>query len=219
MFATTVPLEERHRETNANTHLVPNVGDFDHFHPGVDRETTRVDLRDLARPVYGFVGNLVPDKVDLDLLEELARRIDVGTLLLAGPSQGLTTERLAELTRHACVRLLGPVPYPEMPSVVAAFDVGLIPYVESEYTRSCFPLKLYEYLAAGKPVVASGLPELRGMEPDVVVVAGVDEFAGAVARALELGSQADVDRRVTLAAGNTWDVRTERVLELVAAEL
>jgi hypothetical protein len=57
------------------------------------------------------------------------------------------------------------------------------------------------------------------MEPDVVVASGRDEFAAAAGRALELVSQEDVDRRVAIAAKNTWDVRTERLLALVAAEL
>jgi CelD/BcsL family acetyltransferase involved in cellulose biosynthesis/glycosyltransferase involved in cell wall biosynthesis len=219
VFATTRPLEERHRRANPNTHLVPNVGDFELFHDAVDRETARADLRELPRPVYGFAGNLLPGKVDLDLLEDFAGRIDGGTLLLAGPTRGAAAERIARLTTLPCVRTLGPVPYPEMPSVVAAFDVALIPYAENEYTRSCFPLKLYEYLAAGKPAIATGLPELRGMEPDVVVASGRDEFAEAAVRALGLVSQEDVDRRVALASRNTWDVRTERLLGLVAAEL
>ena len=84
------------------------------------------------------------------------------------------------------VRWLGPKPYSELPRYVAAFDVGLIPYVENDYTRSCFPLKLYEYLAAGKPVVASGLPELAGMEPDVVLVDGPAAFVDAIEAALGL---------------------------------
>jgi glycosyltransferase involved in cell wall biosynthesis len=96
--------------------------------------------------------------------------------------------------------------------------VALIPYLENDYTRSCFPLKLYEYLAAGKPVVATGLPELRGMEPDVVV-AKPDEFAAAAARALELETPADVERRSAIAARNTWETRAARLLELVSAEL
>jgi glycosyltransferase involved in cell wall biosynthesis len=102
---------------------------------------------------------------------------------------------------------------------VAAFDVALIPYVANDYTRNCFPLKLYEYLAAGKPVVASGLPELAGMEPDVVLTTGLEEFVAAVESALRLREDGDRRRRVERAARNTWELRTERLLDLVASEL
>jgi glycosyltransferase involved in cell wall biosynthesis len=111
------------------------------------------------------------------------------------------------------------VPYGKLPAVVASFDVGLIPYEENEYTRSCFPLKLFEYLAAGKPVVASGLPELEGMEPDVVVASGATAFRAAVDAATHNGSAEDVARRQAIAAANTWESRTSRLLSLVAQEL
>ena len=79
------------------------------------------------------------------------------------------------------MRWLGPKPYDELPRYVAAFDVGIIPYAANSYTPSCFPLKLYEYLAAGKPVVASGLPALAGMEPRRRARAeGVESFVAAI---------------------------------------
>jgi glycosyltransferase involved in cell wall biosynthesis len=113
------------------------------------------------------------------------------------------------------VRWLGHTPYEELPRRVAAFDVAVIPYLANAYTRSCFPLKLYEYLAAGKPVVASGLPELDGMAPDVVLADGVERFERAVEQALELRTDDDRGRRMALAAGNTWEGRAGRLLALV----
>jgi glycosyltransferase involved in cell wall biosynthesis len=113
----------------------------------------------------------------------------------------------------------GPVPYADVPGIVAAFDVGLIPYVSNAYTRSCFPLKLYEYLAAGKPVVASGLPELAGMEPDVVLAGEPASFVEAVGAALERDEMADRIRRREIAARNSWEAKTERLLDLVGREL
>ena len=81
---------------------------------------------------------------------------------------------------------------------MAAFDVAVIPYRENAYTASCFPLKTFEYLAAGKPVVATGLPELRGLEPHVVVADGPEAFVDAVERALADG---DDDRHRCSAGG------------------
>jgi glycosyltransferase involved in cell wall biosynthesis len=106
-----------------------------------------------------------------------------------------------------------------VPRYVAAFDVGLCPYVWNDWMRSGFPLKLYEYLAAGKPVVASGNPDLAGMEPDVVLARGAAEFVAAVERALRLDADQDRARRISLAARNTWDTRTQRLLDLVSAQL
>jgi glycosyltransferase involved in cell wall biosynthesis len=100
---------------------------------------------------------------DFDLLEDLARALPQSTLLLIGPATSETASALERLAQLPSVHWLGQKPYVELPRYVAAFDVGLIPYVSNAHTRSCFPLKVYEYLAAGKPAVASGLPELAGV--------------------------------------------------------
>ena len=103
---------------------------------------------------------------------------------------------------------------------MAAFDVGLIPYLWNDYTRSCFPLKLYEYLAAGKPVVATGLPELAGMEPDVALVAGETPRPSTRSRpGWRRAAPATSARRQHVASRNTWESRTATLLGLVDAEL
>jgi glycosyltransferase involved in cell wall biosynthesis len=219
VFATTTPLRERHLAANERTHLVRNVGDFAHFAPARDRDFAASEVRSLPRPVLGFAGNFTATKVDFALLEALADAYPDGTLLLVGPANGRERERLERLSQRPNVAWLGQKPYAELPRFVAAFDVGLIPYVESDYTRSCFPLKLFEYLAAEKPVVATGLPELRGMEPDVVLATGPAETVDAVRSALAGESDADRARRSALASSNTWDARTERLLGLVTDEL
>ena len=219
VFATTHTLYERKRRINARTHLVPNVGDYEHFLPAADRAFAAEEVRDLRRPVLGFAGNFLASKVDLDLLESLARVRPECTLLLVGPARPESAARLERLAGLPNVHWVGPKPYEEVPRYVAAFDVGLIPYVTNAYTRSVFPLKLYEYLAAGKPVVASGLPELAGLEPHVVLADGAQDFIAQVDAALGRLSEEESARRRMLAAGNSWENRTERLLHLIAGEL
>ncbi len=219
VFTTSTAMYERQRGLNSSTHLVRNAGDYEHFVGAADRAIAAPEVSDLPRPVLGFAGNFLASKVDFDLLEDVARALPQWTLLLIGPATTETAsvlERLAELSN---VRWLGQKPYAELPRYVAAFDVGLIPYVSNAYTRSCFPLKLYEYLAAGKPVVASGLPELAEMEPDVVLVDGTTTFIQAVQRAVGRNGEAERLRRRQLASRNSWEARTGRLLELVRREL
>jgi glycosyltransferase involved in cell wall biosynthesis len=219
VFATTKTLHERHARNNPKTHLVRNVGDFAHFAPAADRDFVDPELASLRRPVLGFAGNLISSKVDFDLLDRLSVLLPETTLLLVGPADGAEQDLMTRLSERPNVRWLGFRPYAALPRYVAAFDVGLIPYVENAYTRSCFPLKLFEYLSAGKPVVATGLPELRGMEPDVVVAADADGMAAAVRAALDHSAPADRERRRAFAAQNTWETRTDRLLELVRDQL
>ncbi|MGH6887130.1 MAG: glycosyltransferase, partial [Geminicoccales bacterium] len=219
VFATAKGLAERHRATNEKTHLVGNVADFDHFAPAADRSIAVADSASVKRPVLGFAGNFLASKVDFALLEAVAARRPQWTLLLVGPARDDTAPALEDLAARENVRWLGPIAYDELPGYIAAFDVATIPYLRNAYTRSCFPLKTFEYLAAGKPVVASGLPELEGMDPHVVLADGADTFIAAVEAALLRTSEPEVAARQEVAAANTWETRTGRLLELVGAEL
>jgi len=219
VFATSTTMYERQRRLNSSTHLVPNAGDYKHFAAAADRTVAAPEVSALPRPVVGFAGNFLASKVDFDLLEAVARALPRWTLLLVGPAALETASALERLAQLPNVRWLGQKPYADLPRYVAAFDVGLIPYVSNAYTRSCFPLKLYEYLAAGKPVVASGLPELSGMEPDVVLVDGPTTFVRAVQEAAARNGDPEQLRRRQLASANSWEARAGRLLELVQGEL
>ena len=107
--------------------------------------------------------------MSFDLLEHVARSFPDGTLLLVGPAQPSVRDRLSASSRHSNVHWTGIRPYDTLPAAVAAFDVALIPYMLNEYTRSVFPLKVYEYLAAGKPVVASGVPSVSTLAPHLTL--------------------------------------------------
>lgn len=219
VFTTTRALYRRHRPSNAETHLVGNVGDFPHFAKAAQKSAIRSDLRGLPTPVMGFAGNVLSGKLDVGLLEDAADRYPSGTVLVAGPADDRLRPALESLAARTNVIWLGHVPYDELPSVVAAFDVALIPYESNVYTENVFPLKLFEYLAAGKPVVATGLPELAEMEPDVVVAQGRQELFDAMDAALRLTTPEDVRRRQRFAARHTWDTRTEELLRLTEERL
>jgi glycosyltransferase involved in cell wall biosynthesis len=215
VFATTTTLFERHRRNNTRTHLVPNVGDYDHFSPAADRSLAPAEISRLPRPVLGFGGNLQRSKVDFEVLHRLASRRSDWTLVLIGPVRADAVEHVNRLKQLPNVHWLGRKEYADLPRYYAAFDVGLCPYVWSKQTRSIFPLKLYEYLAVGIPVVASGTPDVAGLEPDVVLASGSEEFVAAVEAALLSNTPDDRARRQAIAARNTWESRTTRLLALI----
>ena len=114
-----------------------------------------VPLR-LPRPVVGLVGQL-SDRIDLDIVEGV---VDAGlSLLLVGPKDPRwEPERFDSLVLRPGVHFAGPVPADEVPSYLAAIDVGITPYRDSPFNQASFPLKTLEYLGAGRPVVSTALP-------------------------------------------------------------
>jgi len=216
VFATTSGLYERQLARNPDTHLVRNGADYAHFS---HLNGTAPEVRALSGPVVGFAGNLTSEKVDFGLLEVVARARPEWSIVRVGPAAEDARSGLGPLANLSNVHVLGFRPYEELPSFVGGFSVGLIPYRATAYTRNCSPLKVFEYLAAGKAVVASGVPELAGMEPDVALAEGAAEFVAAIEAALADDSPDALARRRRLAERNTWEGRTERLLDLIGGKL
>jgi len=198
----------------------PNV----HIFPfGVNVSVFSVDVAvspevaDLKHPVVGYVGGL-HRHVDVDLVEQIARDID-GTLLLVGPVQ-IDASRLERLPN---VVFKGLQPHSCVPGFVKGFDVGIIPYAQTDYTRTVFPTKMNEYLAMGIPVVSTDLPEIRAFaeahEGVVDVAPSREAFVEAVRTAAGSRSPADATRRIAAARQHSWSGRIAEMSTLVDAAL
>ncbi len=112
-------------------------------------------LAKIPRPRIGYVG-LVDARLDWALLELLIERLGEVSFVFVGRSE----VELRPFSRFANFYQVGPVPYEEVPLVLQALDVLILPYLVNEFTKTINPLKLKEYLATGKPIVASPLPEI-----------------------------------------------------------
>ncbi len=115
------------------------------------------DVASLSGPVLGYVG-VIQERLDVEGLLVLAKELPEASIVLVGPVS--SEEHVRTLRSVANIHFLGERPASAIPSYVDAFDVCLVPHLDDELTRSMDPLKVYEYLAAGKPVVASGLPDM-----------------------------------------------------------
>jgi teichuronic acid biosynthesis glycosyltransferase TuaH len=159
---------------------------------------------DLVRPVAGLVGQL-SNRIDIRLLESVVAA-DCSLLIVGPHDPSWEPRRFEQLISHPRVKWVGPVPFAQLPPFLKSIDVGLTPYVDTEFNRASFPLKTLEYLAAGKPVVSTDLPAVRWLDTDLVTVADPSTFGGA-ARAAALASVSNdlVCRRVAFAEQHSWE--------------
>ena len=226
VFVTSPHLLERKRELNQRIVLVPNAVDYEAFTRVSPQAPLPADMADLRPPIAGYVG-AINDKLDLTLLVQIARecvqpRKERGTeyqwsFALVGPITIRTAEgqRALEALRNLPhVHLLGPKSVGDVPRYVASCAVCLLPYQINEWTKHIDSLKLYEYLACGKPVIATDVPAARSFSA-VVKIAGDDrEFISSMNNALNEDSPALQAQRRQIAAQNTWE---QRVATLSAA--
>ncbi|MBX3730187.1 MAG: glycosyltransferase [Candidatus Sumerlaeia bacterium] len=214
VFCTERGLHDRARSVNPKARFMPNVADYGHFsRPRTDAVGARLELlRMMPRPRLLFSGNLAPHKVDLEMLAMIARRRPDWSVVLVGPKwEGAAGHPLFErLDRLPNVHLLGHVPYDDLPAYLAEAEVLLIPYVENDATRAVFPLKFFEYLATGRPVVSSPLPSLLPYGGAVHFARDADEWIAACERALADTHDLELQRRA-LARRHTWERRIEEM--------
>ncbi len=195
------------RESDRPLVLLPNGVEFDAF--AAPREVPP-DLAALPRPHIGYVG-LLSHFLDFDALEAIRRARRGGTLVLIGPGTPATEPQLEALAARAGVARLGPRPYADVPAYMQGLDVGLIPFrADDPHVMGINPNKVYQYLAAGVPVVTTPVLDLAERTPDLQFAAGAEAMVRALARALD--APPDRARRHALARDHDWDALASRMV-------
>lgn len=203
-------LYEAKRAQNPRTVLVRHGVDHAHFARALDPELVVPEaMVGLPRPVFGFFG-LIADWVDLELLGAVAAAYPSGSVVVIGRQR----VDVGSLTRIRNVHLLGPRPYAELPAFAKGFDVALLPFCINELTLNANPLKVREYLAAGLPVVATGVPEVEQLG---LCFIGRDreDFVSKLREALQ--TPGPRRERSEAVRGESWAARVEEIRGHVAA--
>jgi len=215
VFTSARTLYEKRRQLNALTYLIPNAADYGHFakaeHFGVNDPP---DLKHIARPRLGFIGAAY-EWLDYGLLSQLAANHPEWHLVMIGPQQhGI------ELPQEPNIYWMGIRDYKVLPWYLACMDVMLIPFVRNQTTEHANPIKLWEYLAAGKAVISTALPEVPRVPGVIWVGNGHAEFEDQCRQALEWVNSPE--KRLELAVkaraiarANSWEVRCQEIREIL----
>ena len=215
VFVASSTLLDRKREVNSSVVHSPHGVDVELFKKASDPNFQGADAaRNLRHPVIGFFG-LIEAWIDLELITFLAQARPEWTFLLVGR----VAVDLGGLKELSNVVFAGPRPYETLPQWAKAFDVAIIPYRLTQQVLHANPLKLREYLATGKPIVAVSTPEIRRFSDYVRVAANREQFLNCIERALVEDSENDRIRRMKAVADMSWDGRVKDVLAAVERRL
>lgn len=173
----------------------------------------------LPRPLLGYTGG-IDDRLDFDLILELADRFSHGSLVFVGAvSPRLSAQARAALGARANIHLLGPRLRTRLPAYICYLDVSLMPYADSLWIRHAAPMKLWEYLYAGPPIVGTGAPDLLRYPPPLVNFAERTEAALTMVEQALADPTAGRDERRAFALANTWGDRAAQLDTLVEERL
>lgn len=211
VLASAPALAERMRTLSGNVLYAPNVADTPIFATALDSGPADPAVEALPRPRLVFQGAIVATKLDLGLLVEAARLRPDWSFVLVGPSgAGDPGGDVSALEAAPNIHFVGARPAADLPQVLRGADAGLIPYAINDLTRSVFPMKVYEYLAAGLPVLATPLPALEGVEA-IDTVATAADLVAAAERELAADTPERRRQRSADAAAHSWEARIEEI--------
>ncbi|HYN88278.1 MAG TPA: glycosyltransferase, partial [Ardenticatenaceae bacterium] len=213
-------LYESRAGRHPNLFLFASGVDPQHFARALDPATEIAsEIASLPHPILGYYG-VIDERIDLDLIHELAARHPEWTIVLVGPAAKIELHQLPQLPN---IIYTGPQHYERLPSFLKGFDVCLMPFAINEATRHISPTKTLEYMAAHKPIVSTPVPDVVANWSDVVVIAsGPHEFAAAVEAALhesEAGRAERIRRTEAIVAASTWDHISESMRAHIEAVL
>jgi len=207
VVTTSTWLDEVIKPYASNSVLIRNAGDYEHF------STYPVSCyRDPdGKKVIGYYG-AIAEWFDIDLVETIARSYSDAALLLIGADTVNSKRRLGKLPN---VTFIGEVSYSELPFYLYGFDLCLLPFKVIPLTLATNPVKVYEYLSAGKPVVSVDLPEMQQFKGLVDIASTNDEFLFYVGQLLARQEKQEmINNRKAFASTQTWCHRAASLIDL-----
>jgi len=204
---------------NNNVHLVKNAVDYKQFAPSQSTDNLPKDMEQIPKPIIGYVG-VINKKLDLALLDAVARKRPQWSFVFIGDYHDHPPGDYNFINNHSPnVFLLGRRNVKEVPRYIHACNVCMLPYCRNDYTKAIDSLKLYEYFACEKPVVATDIPAIQEYKQLVYVANDADDFITKLESALTCFTSEQRDAQRIIAMQNTWEKRVEQISGIIVETL
>jgi len=215
VFATAPALAEHCRRHNVNTHYMSNVVDLEHFCRALESGPIPSDLEKIPEPRLCYHGVLSDFKIDFQLLlNATSLKPEWSWVFIGEEREGQNSPLVAELKTRPNVYFLGYKPYAQLPDYLRGMQVGLLPSLINNYTRGMFPMKYFEFIAAGIRVVATPLDFAETCPAGLITAQVPQDFVAAVTCQLASGGLTREESR-DIVGENTWYSRTKKMLDIV----
>lgn len=219
VFATSRGIYDYCSKYNKKVYNFPFAVNFSEFENVRLKEDIMPDeLKDIKSPIIGYIGG-VHKWIDQAIVREAAKKYPECSFVFVGPIQ----TNISLLLSCKNIHFLGQKEHERLPFFIKHFDVCIIPYLITDYTRNVYPTKLNEYLAMSKPVVSTNIPEVRAFDEKysnvVYLVEDGERFTEYIDRAIKSDNQVLKNKRIEAAKENSWDARIEKMSELINREI
>lgn len=219
VICTSKALYTEKKSINKDTYFVPNASDFD-FSKKENSSSNSIHkkLLNFNGPIIGYLGT-IERRIDYVFVEKVAHLNPDKVFIFAGPvSRDQIPDSFFDVPN---IHVIGPIPYTEVPQMISSFDIAIIPFKKDEVSNTIFPIKLFEYLSAGKPVVVTNFnTDLKDYTDNQVDFCNDPaSFSDSINAALQSNTQLKIENRIALAQKNSWDERANQIAEIINSHL
>jgi glycosyltransferase involved in cell wall biosynthesis len=216
VICTSKALQKEKSKHHPRCLFIPNAADIAHSSKAMN-PSLPIDplLEHIKRPIIGYLGN-IERRIDYELMRELSAMHPDKQFVFTGPVE---KEFVPDWFFHTPnIHLTGRIMYNRLPALLKGFDVAILPFKKDAVSHTIFPLKLFEYLGAGKPTIATDFnPDLAGFTGTTIpYCSDAASFSSALEAALEETNATLIEKRLAVAKENTWEKRATEISNAIA---
>jgi len=205
---------ERFKKYNPKTYTIETGVNLQLYDATIDRDTP-ADIKDIPHPIVGYTGMVIKLRLDIELLYQVALQMPNVQFVFIGPTdEAFDTHLLHQLTN---VYFLGKKEVNQLPAYIQEFDVCINPQIVNDITIGNYPLKIDEYLAMGKPTVATSTHTMQDIfNKYVFLPTGVNEYIESIQKAIsEIGDKTKQKDRITFAHTHSWTNSVNKIYKAI----